>query len=130
MYSTDFNTIYMYSSHSCTLITDNSGTDVRFRNSLDNAVGGYFCDVTMRACVCVSSQSSRRRSCCLTSLHVVVRVCVVTEFKEAFMLFDKNGEGSISATDLATVMRQIGQNPTEAEMEETIREVDRDGNSE
>ena len=57
-------------------------------------------------------------------------VCVVTEFKEAFMLFDKNGEGSISATDLATVMRQIGQNPTEAEMEETIREVDRDGNSE
>ena len=87
MYSTDFNTIYMYSSHSCTLISDNSGTDVRFRNSPDNAVGAYFCDVTMRACVCVvtefkegfmlfdvtaccgacvSSQSSRRRSCCLT----------------------------------------------------------------
>ena len=44
------------------------------------------------------------------------------------MLFDTKGEGSISASDLATVMRQIGQNPTEAEMEETIREVDRDGN--
>ena len=52
----------------------------------------------------------------------------IADFKEAFTLFDKAGEGSISAMDLGTLMRTIGQNPTLEDVEEMISEVDRGGN--
>mmetsp|Transcript_14523 Transcript_14523/g.31599 ORF Transcript_14523/g.31599 Transcript_14523/m.31599 type:complete len:150 (+) Transcript_14523:114-563(+) len=52
----------------------------------------------------------------------------VKEFKEAFALFDKNQDGSISSTELGVVMRSLGQNPTEAELTDMINEVDADGN--
>ncbi|MEW8548701.1 MAG: EF-hand domain-containing protein [Candidatus Thiodiazotropha sp.] len=50
-----------------------------------------------------------------------------SEFKEAFSLFDKNGDGTISSKELGIVMRAIGQNPTEAELTDMINEVDADG---
>ena len=39
----------------------------------------------------------------------------IAEFKEAFFLFDKGGDGTITTKELGTVMRSLGQNPTEAE---------------
>lgn len=54
-------------------------------------------------------------------------VCVTTEFKEAFSLFDKDGDGTITTKELGTVMRSLGQNPTEAELQDMINEVDADG---
>jgi len=53
------------------------------------------------------------------------RVCV--EFREAFGLFDKNGDGTISSNELGTIMRSLGQNPTENELQDMINEVDVDG---
>ncbi|RZS15944.1 hypothetical protein BHM03_00047870 [Ensete ventricosum] len=72
----------------------------------------------------------------------------ISEFKEAFSLFDKDGDGQTFSIplfspfffffffffllfvrpELGTVMRSLGQNPTEAELQDMINEVDADGN--
>ena len=51
----------------------------------------------------------------------------MTEFREAFNLFDKDGDGTITTKELGTVMRSLGQNPTEAELQAMVDEVDADG---
>lgn len=48
----------------------------------------------------------------------------ITEFKEAFSLFDKNNDGKITTKELGTVMRSLGQNPSESELNDMINEVD------
>lgn len=49
------------------------------------------------------------------------------DLKAAFALFDKDGDGTITTKELATVMRNLGQNPTENELENMINEVDFNG---
>ena len=39
-----------------------------------------------------------------------------------------DGDGTITAKKLGVVMRSLGQNPTEAELQDMINEVDADGN--
>ena len=41
----------------------------------------------------------------------------IAEFKDAFSLFDKDGDGTITAKDLGTVIKSLGQNPTEEELQ-------------
>lgn len=51
----------------------------------------------------------------------------IAEFKEAFLLFDRDGDGSISVREIGTVMRSLGQNPTDEELNFIIQEFDQDG---
>ncbi|XP_063715392.1 neo-calmodulin-like [Symsagittifera roscoffensis] len=54
----------------------------------------------------------------------------VDEFRQHFRIFDKDGDGTISTAELGTVMRNLGQTPTEEELHDMINEVDKDGNGE
>jgi len=48
----------------------------------------------------------------------------VRDLREAFELFDKDNSGSISAHELASVMRALGQNPTAEEIEDMVNGID------
>lgn len=52
----------------------------------------------------------------------------ILEMKEAFNLFDKNGDGYISAKELGVLMRTLGRNPTEDEIMNMMNEIDVDHN--
>merc|ERR1712064_161539 len=52
----------------------------------------------------------------------------IAEFREAFSLFDKDGDGKITTKELGTVMRSLGQNPKDEELNDMINEIDEDGN--
>ena len=52
----------------------------------------------------------------------------VEELKEAFRLFDKDGDGTISAEEFGAVMQVLGLTPTAEELEILLDSVDVDRN--
>ncbi len=52
----------------------------------------------------------------------------IENYKEAFLEYDKDGSGNISIKELGTVMRTLGENPTEDELQNLINKYDEDGN--
>ena len=53
----------------------------------------------------------------------------IENYKEAFLEYDKDGSGNISIAELGTVMRTLGENPTEDELQDLINKFDEDGNN-
>ena len=53
---------------------------------------------------------------------------VIAEYKDAFEVFDTDGDGKITISELRYVMKSLITNPTEAELRDMINEVDADGN--
>ena len=49
------------------------------------------------------------------------------EIREAFRVFDKDGNGFISPDELRHVMTNLGEKLTDEEVDEMIREADKDG---
>ena len=54
-------------------------------------------------------------------------VNVDVEMRQAFAVFDKNGDGQISAEELKQVMASLGEKLNDEEVKMMISEADRDG---
>ena len=75
---------------------------------------------------------NKKSTTCGTCKHIIpVRPFVfgqkltkkqLEEFMECFRMFDKDGDGTIDASELGAVMRSLGQFPDEEELEEMVRE--------
>lgn len=44
----------------------------------------------------------------------------IQELNETFNLFDRDKDGSISTTELGKMMNTLGENPTEAELQDMV----------
>jgi calmodulin len=53
---------------------------------------------------------------------------ILNEYRQAFEMFDKDKDGSITAKELAMVMRSLNQEPNDSDLEEMINDVDENGN--
>jgi Ca2+-binding EF-hand superfamily protein len=51
----------------------------------------------------------------------------LAEFREAFRLFDKDGDGTITKEELGRVMRSLGQFARAEELRTMLQEIDIDG---
>lgn len=80
-----------------------------------------FCIIVFSvACNLLSdSGSSLSLSDCLSSLH--------PEYRDAFSLFDKRGDGKIDSDQIGDVLRALNLNPTEAEVKKIVQEIDPNG---
>ncbi|XP_037637888.1 calmodulin-alpha-like [Sebastes umbrosus] len=52
----------------------------------------------------------------------------IAEFKEAFSIFDHDGNGRITTKELDKALQALDQKPTKADLKDMIKEVDADGN--
>lgn len=59
--------------------------------------------------------------------HSIVSKSQMKEFREAFRLFDKDGDGTITKEELGRVMRSLGQFARTEELQQMLQEVDIDG---
>jgi Ca2+-binding EF-hand superfamily protein len=52
---------------------------------------------------------------------------VLKSYQEAFRIFDRNNDGCITREELGTVMKSLGHQPSDNELQDMVNEVDVDG---
>ena len=52
---------------------------------------------------------------------------LLVEYRDAFALFDKRGDGKIDSDQIGDIMRALGLNPTEADVKKIIAGIDPTG---
>ena len=52
-----------------------------------------------------------------------------TDIKEAFALHDKRGNGTIASTSLGDVLRALGQNPTQKQVQDLVNNAPQESES-
>ena len=57
----------------------------------------------------------------------LTNLCFDTELKEAFKVFDQDGNGFITPSELRQVMANLGEALTDEEIDQMIKEADMDG---
>ena len=57
-------------------------------------------------------------------------ISVLASYKEAFSVFDKDGSGTVSTSELGEMMSALGQNLSAEELDAMVEEVDADGSGE
>ncbi|XP_076760695.1 uncharacterized protein LOC143429126 isoform X2 [Xylocopa sonorina] len=78
--------------------------------------------------VLFSLPASPRRSAPVSSSKTpAISKSQMKEFREAFRLFDKDGDGSITKEELGRVMRSLGQFARAEELRTMLQEIDIDG---
>ena len=60
-------------------------------------------------------------------MTTTIMVAVVVELRDAFNLFDIDGDGKITTEELGTVMKSLGLSPTDNDLQDMIDEADIDG---
>ena len=51
----------------------------------------------------------------------------IEDFRDAFSLFDKQGDGKVECCEIGNIMRALGLNPTESMVKKIIGEIDTSG---
>ena len=73
-----------------------------------------------------SHQSLFDKSFC-NDKYPLNRYSIFPELKKTFQMFDRDGNGTISASELGHAFRVQGQNFSEMELRQIIKEIDEDG---
>ena len=58
----------------------------------------------------------------------VPKVDAETELKQVFKVFNRDKSGSINTKELQNVIKSLGENLTDKQIDKIIREADKDGN--
>ena len=76
----------------------------------------------------VRLEKSLSTSCLISQATEKLSKAELQEYKDIFSFFDRDGGGSITSVELGQVMRTLGWDPSEIELQELISQIDQDGN--